>query len=196
MQKEASVTYPVHELIRKRWSPVSFSNQAVEEEKVGAILEAAQWAPSSYNEQPWSFILAQSNEEREEFLSFLVPPNVDWAKRAPLLILSVTQLTFEKNGKANRHAYHDVGLATENMVLQAVSMGLIVHQMAGFSVEKARELYKIPETHDPVTAIAIGYMGDVDQMPENLQQRDKSERQRKPISSFAFHGEFGNTYTV
>jgi nitroreductase len=192
-KKEPALDYPIHDLLKKRWSPVAFSDQPVEPEKLRSILEAARWAPSSYNEQPWSFIIATKNNKEEfaKLLSCLVPGNQEWAKSAPVLMISVAQLQFKRNGKENRHALHDVGLAAENMVLQATSMGLFVHQMAGIDIDRIREIYGIPDNFVPVAGIAVGYIGDADAQPENLKERDFEERDRKHCRDFVYTGAWG-----
>lgn len=193
MHKPAESQFPLHELIRDRWSSVAYSERPVEPEKIGSLLEAARWAPSSYNEQPWSFLVATSEtpEEHDRMLSCLVEGNVPWAQRAPVLLLAVAAMNFSRNGHANRHAHHDVGLANENVVLQATAMGLIAHQMAGFDPERARELFKIPDGHDPLTMLAIGYPGEVSDLPEALGSRDAAPRHRKSLSEFVFTGKWG-----
>ncbi|MGL5870815.1 MAG: nitroreductase family protein [Xenococcaceae cyanobacterium] len=195
MTKLANTQYPVDELLKKRWSPIAFSNQPIEPEKLNSLLEAASWAASSYNEQPWIYIVA-SGDNKEEFdrlLSCLAESNQVWAKTAPVLMLSVASLNFKKNGKENRHAFHDVGAASTSMAIQAAAMDLYLHQMAGFDVAKARELYSIPSDYEPVAAIALGYRGDTQMLPENLQQRELAPRSRKPLNDFVFTGSWGQT---
>jgi nitroreductase len=188
MKKSARTNHQIHDLLTHRWSPRAFSGRMVEKEKILVILEAARWSPSSYNEQPWSFIVATKDnpEEHEQLLHCLSEGNIRWAKFAPLLMISVAKLIFERNGKPNRHAFHDVGLAVGNLVIQATHLGLHVHQMAGILIDKIRETYKIPETHEPVTGIAIGYYGNIDQLPEDLRERELADRTRKPLGEFVF----------
>lgn len=196
MQKEAKTDAPVHDLIRLRWSPRAFSDRKVESSKLRSLLEAARWAPSSFNEQPWAFILAtnHSPEEHNRLLSTLIPGNASWARRAPVLMLSVAKLNFA-NGAPNRHAMHDVGLATESLVIQATALGLSVHQMAGFDVGKAREAYQIPTGWEPVGAMAIGYAGDPSLLDEPLRARELAPRARKPLGQFVFSGRWGEAAT-
>jgi len=193
MQKLAETRYPIHELLRERWSPRAFADRMVEPEKLRSLLEAARWAPSSFNEQPWSFIVATKEHpgEYERLLSCLVEGNIRWAQHAPVLMLSVARLAFERNQKPNRHAFHDVGLAVENLVIQATALGLAVHQMAGFHVDKARELFSIPDGHEPVAAMAIGFPGDPARLPDDLRERELAPRTRKPLESFVFSGQWG-----
>ena len=195
MQKLAETRYPIHELLRERWSPRAFADRMVEPEKLRSLLEAARWAPSSFNEQPWSFIVATKEHpgEYERLLSCLVEGNIRWAQHAPVLMLSVAKLAFERNQKPNRHAFHDVGLAVENMVIQATALGLAVHQMAGFHVDKARELFSIPDGHEPVAALVLGFPGDPAGLPEDLRERERAPRTRKPLESFVFSGQWGQS---
>jgi nitroreductase len=193
MQKLADAKHPIHELLQQRWSPRAFADQMVEPEKIRTLLEAARWAASSFNEQPWSFIVATKEDEGdyERLMSCLMEGNIKWAKHAPVLMLSVAKLAFERSGKANRHAFHDVGLAVENLVLQATALGLFVHQMAGFSTDKARERFAIPNTHDPVAVIAVGYPGDPARLPDDLRERELAPRTRKSLQDFVFAGRWG-----
>jgi nitroreductase len=195
MQKLAETTHEIHELLRERWSPRAFADRMVEPEKLRSLLEAARWAPSSFNEQPWSFIVATKEHpgEYERLLSCLVEGNVRWAQHAPVLMLSVARLAFERNQKPNRHAFHDVGLSVENLVIQATALGLAVHQMAGFHVDKARELFSIPDGHEPVAALVLGFPGDPAGLPEDLREREVAPRIRKPLESFVFSGQWGQS---
>src|SRR5437016_7226146 len=193
MEKPAQTDYPIEEILRRRWSPRAFSDRMVESEKLQSLFEAARWAPSSFNEQPWSFIVAtkQNLEEHARLLSCLGEGNQQWARLAPVLMVSVAKLNFDKTGKPNRHAFHDVGMAVGNLITQATALDLFVHQMAGFSPEKVTELYKIPDKFEPVAAIAIGYGGSLVDLPESLQERELVSRSRKPIPSFVFGGQWG-----
>jgi len=194
MEKPAETQYPIEEILRRRWSPRAFSDRMVEPEKLQSLFEAARWAPSSFNEQPWNFILAtkQKPEEHARLLSCLVEGNQRWARAAPVLMVSVAKLNFDKTGKPNRHAFHDVGLAMGNMLVQATALGLFVHQMAGFSPEKVREIYGVPDGFEPVAAIAIGYGIAADELPEQFREFDLGARSRKPVSSFVFQGHWGD----
>jgi len=195
MTKLAETTYPIHDLLRQRWSPRAFADRLIEPEKLRSLLEAARWAPSSYNEQPWSFIVAtrENPTEFNRLLTCLVEGNIRWAQHAPVLMISVAKMAFDRNKKPNRHAYHDVGLAVENLVIQGTALGLSVHQMAGFHVDKAREMYAIPEGYEPVAAMAIGYPGDPEGLPEDLRERELAPRTRKSLESFVFSGQWGQS---
>jgi nitroreductase len=194
-QKTASTDFPIHELLTARWSPYSFDDRSVAIADIRSLFEAARWAPSSYNEQPWSYLVAR-REEPEEFsklLSCLVEANQEWAKAAPVLVLCVVTLRFTRNNKENRAAVHDLGLAAGNLVLEATSRGLSVHQMIGIEPGKAREIYSIPEQSEAWTAMAIGYRGDPAKLPEELKERDLTPRKRKPLAKFVFAARWGDT---
>lgn len=198
MEKPAETQYPIEDILRRRWSPRAFSDRMVEPEKLRSLFEAARWAPSSFNEQPWSFIIAtkENEEEYAKLLSCLTEKNQQWARLVPVLMVSVAKLSFEKNGKSNRHAFHDVGLAMGNMLVQATALGLFVHLMAGFSVEKVRELYGVTQGHEPVAGIAVGYPAEPDVLPESFRQQEVGPRSRKPITSFVFDGHWGQVSTI
>jgi nitroreductase len=185
--------HPIHDLHSRRWSPRSFSDRPVEPEKLRSVLEAARWAPSSYNEQPWSYIVATKDNPAEfaKLLSTLVELNQSWAKSAPVLMLSVAAKNLARSGKPNRHAFHDVGAASADLTTQATDLGLHVHQMAGIDPEKARQVFHIPDTHEAVAGIALGYVGDPDALPPQLRDKEVRPSTRKPQSEFVFSGEWG-----
>ena len=187
MKKTACSDHPIHELLAERWSPRVFADRSVDPATLASLLEAARWAPSCFNEQPWRFLVATRDREQgfAKLAACLMEGN-SWAKSAPVLMLSVASLHFARNGKANRHAYHDVGLAAANMTVQAQAMGLSVHQMGGFDQELARSSLGIPEGHDPVAMIAIGYGVERDEIPADFVERETAERQRNAVASFAF----------
>ena len=190
INKSADPQYPIEDLLRQRWSPLAFSDRLVEPEKLCSVLEAARWAASSYNEQPWSFIVATKDNQGEfdRLLGCLAEGNQEWAQKAPVLMISVTKLHFERNGKENRHAFHDLGAAATSLALQATALGLFIHQMAGFDVPLTRSVYSIAEGYEPVAAIALGYVGDPNTLSEKLLQRENTPRSRKPLEQFVFSG--------
>jgi nitroreductase len=190
MEKIASNQYSIHPLLQRRWSPCIFSDRPIESEKLASILEAARWAPSSYNEQPWSFIIATQSEpiEYNKMLNCLVPFNQTWAKTAPVLMITVAHKYFSHDHSPNPYGWHDVGLAVENMTIQAMTFDIFVHQMGGFNATQAIATYEIPDTHQPVSAIALGYMGEMTDQPAELQERQQKPRDRKPLSDFVFTG--------
>ena len=192
MEKPADAAWPIEELIRRRWSPRAFAERAIEPEKLARLFEAVRWSASCYNDQPWSFIVAARDDAAEfaRLLSCLVEGNQAWATRAGVLMISVARLNFAHSGQPNRHAIHDVGLATAQLMLQATAMGLFAHAMAGFHPDKVRELYSVPEGYEPVAAIAAGYPGDADLLSESQRQRELAPRTRKTQQEFVFHGRF------
>jgi nitroreductase len=193
MDKPAQNDYPIEPLLARRWSPRAFADRPLSGAELASLLEAARWAPSCFNDQPWSFIVAPraDAEAFERLSSCLVEANRVWAARAPVLLLSVARLAFARNDKPNRHAVHDVGLAVQSMALQATAMGLALHQMAGFDVERARTLLGLPEGHEPVAMIALGAPGDPETLPDDLRERERAPRTRKPLAELAFAGSFG-----
>ena len=195
MERLRDTSHAIHDLLRRRWSPRAFSDRPVEREKLLSLFEAARWAPSSNNEQPWHYIVA-TKDDPEEFarlLGCLVEGNQRWAKAAPVLALSVASSTFARNGKPNKHAFHDVGQAVACLTVEATSLGLFVHQMAGFVPEKARETYRISANMEPVAALALGYLGDPNSLPDELRQRELTLSPRKPVGEFVFRGTWGTT---
>lgn len=197
MDKPATTEAPIHELLARRWSPRAYDERAVEPEKLRSLFEAARWAPSSNNEQPWRFLVATSDQssDYERLLACLLEGNRKWAYRAPVLILTVAAVNFDDGGKPNRHALHDTGLATENLVLQATASGLIAHQMAGFDGEKARTVCTIPAGFEPVVMIAVGYPGDPAALPDYLRERELKARERMPAREFVFSSRWGQAST-
>jgi nitroreductase len=197
--KNPALTHvPIHDLLALRWSPRAFAERPVEADKVRSVFEAARWAPSSNNEQPWRFIVASREQptEYDRLLACVVEGNRTWAARAPMLILSIARLNFETWDKPNRHALHDVGMATGNLVLQATALGLVARQMAGFDVEKARADLKIPSGYEPVAMMALGYPGDPALLPDALRQRELASRERHAASTFVYFGEWGKSWLM
>jgi len=193
--KRAQTDYPIHELLQKRWSPRAFSSQPVEAEKLLSLLEAARWAASGGNLQPWSFIIATQQAQPEVFarlVSCLFEGNVAWASQAPVLGVAVAKILRDP-GKPNRHAFHDVGLALQNLVIQATALDLYVHMMGGFSHEKVREAFGIPEDYEAVTLFSLGYLGDPATLPETVQARELAQRSRRPLAEFVFSERWGET---
>lgn len=197
MQKPAPTNFPVHDLIRHRWSPRAFAEKPVEPSVLASLFEAARWAPSSSNEQPWAYLVAMK-DEKENFaktLGVLVEFNAGWAKEAPVLMIAVSRLNFQ-NGTANRNAFYDTGAATALLSVEATARGLAVHQMAGFDPAKAKQVFEIPEDWEPIAAIAIGYPGDPSSLPQKLHDREVAPRTRKPLTEFVMSGRWGHTSPI
>jgi nitroreductase len=191
--KKADAAHPVQQLILRRWSPYAFADRPVSDDDLRSLFEAARWSASSFNDQPWRYIVATKANaaEYERVLSCLTDGNRVWAKAAPVLALGCTSLNLTLTGQPNAAAEHDLGLASANLVLEATARGLSVHQMIGILPDTVRELYGIPTSVRPLTALAIGYCGDLHSFPENLRVRDLAERTRKPLSEFVFGGQWG-----
>lgn len=196
--KKATPDQPIHELLAKRWSPYAFADRAVADADLRSLFEAARWAASSYNEQPWSYIVAtkENPADFERLLSCLVEGNQAWAKDAPVLALGCTSLRFARNDKPNAAALHDLGLASANLTLEATARGLFVHQMIGIEPDRARELYRIPAGVQPLTGLAIGYAADPNTRPEKYRERDLAPRTRKPRAEFVFSVRWGTPSTL
>lgn len=193
MERLADTQYPVLDVIKKRWSPYVFADRPVEKQKLRCLLEAARWAASSFNEQPWRFIIA-TREDKAAFdkaLGCLVEANQAWAQHVPVLMLTVTRDNFTKNDKPNRVSQHDLALAMGNLTLQAAAMDLFVHQMAGIDQDKVRETYAVPDGYTPQTGVAIGYQGDNAAVADEIKKRDQGARQRMPFDQFVFGPKFG-----
>jgi len=193
MIKHATTEQPIHDLIAERWSPYGFQDRAVSKEDLRSLFEAARWAASSFNEQPWRYIVATREQpaELERMLSCLLEANQEWARAVPVMALGLASLNFSRNEKPNYVALHDLGQASANLCLEATSRGLAVHQMRGILPDRARELYRVPQGVDVVTALAIGYASDPDDQEAPFRERDITARQRKPLKEFVFHGSWG-----
>ncbi|MBP7560949.1 MAG: nitroreductase family protein [Armatimonadetes bacterium] len=194
MHKVARTVAPIHRLLAERWSPRAFRPDPVAPEALVGLLEAARWAPSAGNMQPWYFIVAtqEQPEEFEKLLSCLVEGNRRWCGTVPVLMLTVARVQ-DTGGDENRWATHDVGLAAMSLTIQAASLGLYCHQMAGVRRQHAAQLYQVPAGHEVWTAIAVGYRGDPESLPDDLMERELAPRTRKPLDSFVFSGSWGET---
>jgi nitroreductase len=197
MQKPAPFDYPIDDLVSHRWSPRAFAREPVPADVLRSLFEAARWAPSSNNEQPWAYLVATQDDAENfaQMVSVLVEFNANWAKKAPVLALAVSALSFAKNGAPNRNAQYDTGAASALLSVEATSRGLFVHQMAGFDPEKARQVFRIPAGWDAIAAMAIGYPGDPATLPPPYQDREAAPRARKPLREFVMTGQWGHTAT-
>ena len=193
MDKTATAQHPILPVIASRWSPVAFSSRPVEEEALLSLFEAARWAPSCNNVQPWSFLVGHKGSESYDKMADCLAEGNAWAKKAPVLVLPVANMLFPVNGKPNRTAMYDAGMAVGNLLAQATADGLIVHQMAGYNVEQAREILEIPADHEPLAMMAIGYYGDHATLDEKNRLREEKPRERKAVSEFVFDGKWGVT---
>ncbi|MBT8078277.1 MAG: nitroreductase family protein [Gammaproteobacteria bacterium] len=193
--RTAETSEPIHPLLARRWSPLAFDEaRPVEREKLLSIMEAARWAPSCFNEQPWRYLLCDRFSDPQSWsraLGCLVPGNQRWAERAPVLIAALSHKLFQRNGKTNRWSAHDNGAASENMCLQACELGLAVHQMGGFDADRLLREFKIPGSHQANAMIALGYPGDPATLSDNDRRRQEKPRERDPIGSIAFLNAWG-----
>jgi nitroreductase len=188
--KPAPTSYPVHELIRNRWSPRSFADRPIAPATLNQVFEAASWAFSAMNAQPWQYIYAHKSDSEafQKILDTLLPGNQPWAKHAPVLIMALANTRFE-NGQPNGAALHDLGAANATLFLEATALDLHGHVMGGFDREKARHDFNLPEGVEPVAVLALGYLGAAEQLEEPFLSREKAARTRKPVAEFAFQNE-------
>jgi nitroreductase len=195
MLNPAPTDVPLSDLVRNRWSPRAFADKPITPEILRSLFEAARWAPSSSNEQPWAYIAARKENPADfaKTLSVLVEFNAGWAKNAPVVALSVAHLKALRGDAPNHLALHDVGSASAQLTFEANSRGLLVHQMAGYDADKARQVFAIPQDWAPVAAMAIGYPGDPQSLPEKLREREVAPRVRKPLAEFVMTGGWGHT---
>ncbi|MBT7294628.1 MAG: nitroreductase family protein [Rhodospirillaceae bacterium] len=195
MHKPANNDFPILHQLRERWSPRALSSRPVPPESVRSLLEAARWAPSAYNTQPWRFIIAvreQSEAEFESALACINEYNRGWATAAPILLFAVAETHFE-NRSVNRHAFHDSGQAIAGLTVQATALGLYVHQMAGILIDEIRQTYSLPAGFEPVCGAAIGYLGEADNLADDLKQKELAPRARRPLSETVFSASWGQS---
>ncbi len=180
----------VLDLLAERYSPRSFADRPISRDDFQTILEAGRLSLSCFNGQPWATVYAhrEESEDFERILSCLMKKNRLWAGRASVLMITAARVNFAHSGRANRHAWHDVGLWTMSMLVQGMGMGVYGHPMAGFDAEKARELLSIPDTHLPVTAMAFGYPAGADEAPEEFREQERVRTPRMKLEEFAFPG--------
>lgn len=195
MNKPADNKYPIHDLLRDRWSPRAFSQRPIDAEKIASLFEAARWSPSAANLQPWKFLFATPRESSafDNLVGALTERNQRWASSAPLLILAVAQRVAE-DGRENPWSHYDLGQSVAHLTMEAATLGLAVHQMGGFDVEKARAAFDIPAGYDPVTVVAVGHPGDPDGLPEEFREREKAPRTRRALEEFVFENEWNRSY--
>jgi nitroreductase len=187
MLKHAPATPGVIEEILKRWSPRAYSDKPISPENLKTVFEAARWAASSFNEQPWRFLVGHRGDETyKKIFDSMVEFNQGWAKRAPVLILSAGKKTFTQNGSPDRHGLYDTGAATAYLSLQATALGFHTHSMGGFDQDKARQAFNVPEDFEIGAVTALGYLGDADTLPDQMKQQELATRQRKPLSEIVF----------
>jgi nitroreductase len=183
--KTAKNTTDIHPLIQKRWSPLSFSEKEISEEQLEELFEAASWAASAYNEQPWQYIYAHRGTDGfDKLWSCLAEGNQPWTKSASIIFVAISKDTFALNGKPNPWASHDLGMANAQLLLQAVNRDIYGHFMAGFSVDSVLQAFDLEDNVTPVCMGVLGYLGEPDKLDEDYRKRELSPRKRNPISEF------------
>lgn len=195
IDKKAKTIVPINDLLAHRWSGRAYNpEKIVSDKQILALLEAARWSPSCYGDQPWRFIVCNKRTNEEAWnnaYSCLGEGNQSWAKDAPVLVLSVADSILSKNGNANRWGQYDTGAATMSLCIQATELGLMVHQMGGFDTGKAREIFSIPDQFTPMAIIAVGYQLPVEEIKDDMKERELSRRQRNSIEVNFFDGSWG-----
>ncbi len=189
--KTAQTRFAILDNIAQRWSPCSFRPVDLTAEQVGSLFEAARWAASSFNDQPWRFIYAVRSENATGFnriLGTLMERNQAWAREAGMLVIVCATTISIRTGRPNPKAIYDTGQAVANLAIQATAMGLHVHQMGGFSSDAARAALDIPADWEPIVAVAVGYRGDPESLDLDMQSRERANRDRLPLEEIVFHG--------
>ena len=191
----AQTSKPIHDLLARRWSPRAFDpNRPVSRDQLKVLLEAGRWAPSCNGDEPWRYLIWDKGRDPagwQKAYDCLSENNKKWVKNVPLLMLSCAGSNFEATGKPNRWTQHDTGAASVSMALQAVAMGLVVHQMGGWDVEKARAAFAIPADYTPMAMIAVGYQAEPDVLDEETKKKELTPRARKPLGEKFFEGGWG-----
>ena len=196
--RPASTARPIHDLLARRWSSRAFDpKRPVSREQLATLLEAARWAPSCNGDEPWRYLIWDKSRDPQGWqkaYDCLSENNRKWVKNVPLLMLSCAGSTFEATGKPNRWTQHDTGAASVSIALQATAMGLMVHQMGGWDVEKARAAFAIPPEYTPMAMIAVGYQASPDILDDETKAKELRPRGRKPLEQRFFEGGWGKGF--
>ncbi|PKM11764.1 MAG: nitroreductase [Gammaproteobacteria bacterium HGW-Gammaproteobacteria-3] len=194
-QKPATTRVKINPLIQTRWSPRAFvSDRPVSRDDLLALLEAAHWAPSCFNDQPWRYIVCDKFSDEsawQQALATLAEKNQLWAKNAPVLILAVAMNNFNHNGQPNRWAQYDTGAASVSLCLQATALGLIVHQMGGFDADKSRQVFKLPDDCVPMAMMAVGFQAEADVLDDDFKDSELAARSRAALDERFYAGQWG-----
>ena len=200
LKKDAITSVPIHDLLARRWSPRAYDpKRPVSREQLKVLLEAGRWAPSCNGDEPWRYLIWDKGRDPQGWqkaYDCLNENNRKWVKNVPLLMLSCAGSTFEATGKPNRWTQHDTGAASVSMALQAVALGLIVHQMGGWDVDKARAAFDIPADYTPMAMIAVGYQTGPEILDEETKAKEMRPRARKPIAERFFEGGWGKGFAA
>ena len=193
-EKKAETSVAINDLLARRWSGRAFDpGRRIAQEDLVSLLEAARWAPSCFGDEPWRYVVcekAADNDAWERALSCLSEGNRSWACNAPLLMLAAADSILSKNGKPNRWGQYDTGAASMSLCVQATELDLMVHQMGGFDVDRARQAFNVPDQFVPMAMIAVGYQLPLDEMSEDLRERETVPRARSPLGEMFFAGEW------
>lgn len=195
MDTTSNTAFPIDKRLARRWSPYVFSTQPVPRDALRSVFEAARWAPSSFNEQPWRFIvgLRDDGNTHSKIVECLAQGNQTWAEQAPVLIIGVYQYHFTESGQHNKAAPHDLGLASAQMVIEAGRHELFAHMMIGLDPSRARELFEIPDHAEAYIGMAIGYHDRGDNADPKLREREQKTKGRIPQQAFVFSDHFGQS---
>lgn len=190
MQKPAITQVPINEVVANRWSGRAYdASRVVSNEQIISLCEAARWAPSCFGDEPWRFIVWNKNTDSanwQKAFDCLVPANQEWVKNAPVLLLACADTLFGHNQKPNRWGQYDTGAASENLCLQAAHLGLMAHQMGGFSVDAVRSAFQVPAQFNLMAMIAVGYAADIKTVTGEALNREIASRKRKPLEELFF----------
>ena len=189
VKKIRKTGYKIDSLFINRWSPRSMSGEGLTDDELFSLFEAARWAPSSFNNQPWRFIFARKKIDKERFFSLLSEGNKPWNEKAAVLVVIVSKKTFDHNNQPSRTHSFDTGAAWENLALEGARRGLVVHGMQGFDYEKAKGVLKVPDDYEIEAMASIGKRGIKEDLPEKYQEMEKPSG-RKAIKEIVMEGEF------
>lgn len=192
LKKPATTAVELHEIIRDRWSPRAFDPaKTLADHDLTALLEAARWAPSCFNDQPWRFVVCVKKTDEAAWhalLQCVAEKNRLWAQHAPVLILAVAMQNFGHNGQPNRWSAYDTGAAAMSLCLQASALGLIVHQMGGFDANACRQAFNLPDDCTPMSVLAVGYQAAPETLDAQFQEGETGPRKRAALDERFFFG--------
>lgn len=194
IRKDAITSEPIHEIIKKRWSPRAFDiKRPVPREMIASICEAARWAPSCFNDQPYRYLVWDIHHNKPAFLrafNCLGEWNQKWVETVPVLFVALADSIFRKTGKPNRWTQYDTGAASMSICLQATALGLMAHQMGGFDGDKLKAEFNVPDKFTPMAMIAVGYQAEIDVLNKDYHEDEKKSRERVPLGRNFFDSEW------
>jgi len=198
--RTATTSVPLTSLLADRWSPRAFDGDPVASDDVAALLEAARWAPSANNYQPWRFLVGQTTTDGADathkgIFDALAEFNQVWASAAPVLVAAITEVEHE-DGSAREIAPYELGLAVSQLTIEAAARGLVVHQMGGFDADQVSATFGVPPQYRTVVVLAVGRLGDPESLPAWAAERESAPRERKPLAEIAFADAFGSPYSA